>query len=132
MKLTTRKKKIKPTTPVPTTTSTPTATAKPTPTFAPSVDYSKWGKHGFERMLPIPLPFSDEEADWRSRQLTSSDFELKNFKMIPFKNLEDVTVAMKAYVESFEAYGYTVTCEEYRFIAELGDEHFFFNVMVVI
>lgn len=49
------------------------ATAKPTPTFDPSVDYSKWGKHGFERMLPIPLPFSDEEADWRSRQLTSSD-----------------------------------------------------------
>ena len=109
--------------PVEDTTTAPVTTA---PIEDPSVDYSEWGKHGFERLLPIPLPFSDEEADWRSRKLTSSDFELKNFKMISIKNLEDVTVAMKAYVESFEEYGYTVTCEEYRFIAALGDEQFFY------
>ena len=105
----------KPTTPVPTTTPTPTATAKPTPTLDPSVDYSKWGKHGFENLLPIPLPFSDEEADWRSKKETQKYFKVQNFKMIYFKNPDDFVSAIKEYAESYESLGYTIISEQYIF-----------------
>ena len=114
----------KPTTPVPTTTPTPTATAKPTPTLDPSVDYSEWGKHGFENLLPIPLPFSDEEADWRSKKESQTYFKVKNFKMIYFENNDDFVSAIKEYAESLESLGYTLVSEKYIFRAYSQTELF--------
>ena len=95
-----------------TATPTPTATAKPTPTLDPSVDYSQWGKHGFERLLPIPLPFSDEEADWGSRKTSESTYQISNARLIILENPEDIVKIFQEYAKSFEAYGYTVNCHQ--------------------
>ena len=112
----------KPTTPVPTTTPTPTATAKPTPTLDPSVDYSEWGKHGFERLLPIPLPFSDEEADWISRKTSTHGYEVANNKKINLNNPKDIVNIVQEYVTSCESYGYIVMRDQSVFTAILGKE----------
>ena len=103
---------VKPTTPAPTATPTPTATAKPTITLDPSVDYSQWGKHGFESLLPIPLPFSDEEADWGSRKTSESTYQISNARLIILENPEDIVKIFQEYAKSFEAYGYTVNCHQ--------------------
>ena len=73
-------------------------------------------------MLPIPLPFSDEEADWISRQKTPISYELKNNKKIVLKNPDEFIEIFKDYVQSFEAYGYVVTLEQYSFTAQLRRE----------
>ena len=116
---------VKPTTPAPTATPTPTATAKPTITLDPSVDYSQWGKHGFESLLPIPLPFSDEEADWISRKTSTYSYEVTNDNMIDLNNPKDFPKIVEEYVKSFEPYGYTVTYQSSIFIARLGREKVF-------
>ena len=105
--------------PVEDTTKAPVTTA---PIVDPSVDYSEWGKHGFERMLPIPLPFSDEEADWISRQKNPRAYRLTNNKKIVLKNPDEFIEIFKDYVQSFEDYGYVVTLEQYSFTAQLGRE----------
>lgn len=112
----------KPTETAKTTTPVPTTTSTPTPTLAPSVDYSKWGKHGFERLLPIPMPFSDEEADWISRQQNPISYRLTNNKKIVLKNPDEFIKIFKDYVQSFEDYGYVVTLEQYSFTAQLRRE----------
>ena len=107
--------------PVEDTTKVPVTTA---PVEDPTVDYSEWGKHGFENLLPIPLPFSDDEADWRSKKLSSTYFQVKNFKMIYFENSDDFVNAVKEYAESFESLGYTLKLEQYVFTAYSKTERF--------
>ena len=106
-------------------TTEPTATAKPTPTLDPNVDSYEWGKHGFESLLPIPLPFSDEEADWYSKKDSEMTYYVENGKRIKFGNAADFIKTFEEYVKSFETYGYTVTCQNAYFTARLGREQLF-------
>ncbi len=100
------------------------APATTAPGQDPNVDYSQWGKHGFENLLPIPLPFSDEEADWKSKKLSSTYFQVKNFKMIYFETADDFVSAVKEYAESYESLGYTLKFEEYVFTIRSETERF--------
>ena len=76
-------------------------------------------------MLPIPLPFSDEEADWISREDSSDNYQVKNNKKIRLENPDDFIKIFKEYVESFEDYGYMITCEQYEFAAQFKREQLF-------
>ena len=102
-----------------------TAPATTAPGQDPNVDYSEWGKHGFENLLPIPLPFSDEEADWISRESTSDNYQVKNNKKIRLDDPDDFPRIFKEYVESYEAYGYKVTLEQYEYAAQYKRERLF-------
>ena len=101
------------------------APATTAPGQDPNVDYSEWGKHGFENLLPIPLPFSDEEADWISRESTSDNYQVKNNKKIRLDDPDDFPRIFKEYVESYEAYGYKVTLEQYEYAAQYKRERLF-------
>lgn len=116
-------------------TTSPATTTKPeeetkapattAPGQDPNVDYSQWGKHGFENLLPIPLPFSDEEADWISKKDGSVNYKVSNNKKIRLDDPDDFPRIFKEYVESYEAYGYRVTLEQYEFAAQYKREKLF-------
>ncbi len=101
------------------------APATTAPGQDPNVDYSEWGKHGFENLLPIPLPFSDEEADWVSKKEDSVNYKVTNDKKIRLDDPDDFPRIFKEYVESYEAYGYMVTLEQYEFAAQYKRERLF-------
>ena len=103
-----------------------TAPATTAPGQDPNVDYSQWGKHGFENLIPIPLPFSDEEADWVSKRDGSVNYYVRNDKKIRLENPDDFIKIFKEYVESFEAYGYMVTLEQYAFAAQYKRDQLFY------
>lgn len=86
----------------------------------PTVDYSEFGKYGFENLLPKPLPFSNEEADWHSRKIGPHGYEVVNRKKL--KNPEDLVNIIQEYVTSFESYGYTVTSDQTIFNVFLEKE----------
>jgi hypothetical protein len=107
----------------PVTTPETKAPATTAPGQDPNVDYSHWGKHGFENLLPIPLPFSDEEADWVSREYSLDHYSIKNNKKIRLDDPDDFPRIFKEYVESFEDYGYSVMPEQYGLGAQYKMEH---------
>ena len=99
------------------------APAMTAPVQDPNVDYSHWGKHGFENLFPIPLPFSDEEADWVGREYNSGHYAVKNNKKICLDDPDDFYRIFKEYVESFEDYGYRIMPEQYGLGAQYKMEH---------
>ncbi len=102
------------------------APATTAPGQDPNVDYYEWGKHGFENLLPIPLPFSDEEADWVSKKEGGHNYNVTNDKKIRLDDPDDFPRIIKEYVESYEAYGYRVTLEQYAFAAQYKRERLFY------
>ncbi len=103
------------------------APATTAPGQDPNVDYSEWGKHGFENLLPIPLPFSDEEANWKSKKEDSTYFKVKNYKMIYFEDNDDFVSAIREYAERYVALGYTPEFEKYVFMVYSETELFTFT-----
>lgn len=97
--------------PVEDTTTAPVTTA---PIEDPNVNYSEWGKHGFENLLPIPLPFSDEEADWNSIKYSDTAYRIRNEKVVRNESFRTIFIN---YVNEYESIGYTITNDYPMFYA---------------
>ena len=100
------------------------APATTAPGQDPNVDYSQWGKHGFENLLPIPLPYSDEEADWNSRKFSGTVYDVRNEKWV---DDDSFIRTFAAYVKQYESLGYTVGADGINFYAESQDTSFRFQ-----
>ena len=98
----------------------------------PSIDYSQWGKYGFEKMLPEPLPYSDQEADWQNARF---DYAPNMYVIGSMNRMYSTDEERKAcyeildeYANSLKKYGYDLSFKTARFW-ELTDN---FNNMIVI
>ncbi|MBR6534607.1 MAG: hypothetical protein IKT65_03415 [Clostridia bacterium] len=97
----------------------------------PSIDYSQWGKYGFEKMLPEPLPYSDQEADWHNARF---DYAPNVYVIGSMNKMYSTDEERKAcyeildeYANSLKKYGYDLY-KTSRFW-ELTDD---FNNMIAI
>ncbi len=90
------------------------------PVEDPSVDYSKWGYYGFEKLLPAPLPF---EARWISRNTSQGTYNVQCDTAFNPKDAEKNINILKDYIKSLEAYGYSSILTTTPFFAfnENGD-----------
>ena len=82
------------------------APATTAPGQDPNVDYSQWGFHGFEALLPAPLPFNDMK--WLSCTYGNNTYDIMNAYAFDPADAEENIKIMENYVKSLEAYGYDI------------------------
>lgn len=106
-------KPVETTVPVETTapveTSAPTTEASTSSPAESSTPDNDWGKNDFEKMLPVPLPFTDK-TEWIGEQKDDRHYLLVTAQKL-YHYLDEAPPYFKIieeYAKSFESYGYTV------------------------